>query len=85
MIFSLNIGLQTIDFGRQRGFLLDGEDPPEKVGCRRERYLEFMYVDVSRDFVGVVSDVLLNGAKGSHNHRDRCCFKPPHSLKLAQP
>ena len=24
-----------MDFGRQRGFLLDGEDPPEKVGCRR--------------------------------------------------
>ena len=23
-----------MDFGRQRGFLLDGEDPPEKVGCR---------------------------------------------------
>ena len=46
---------QTMDFGRQRGFLLDGEDPPEKVGCRKESYfLAFMYVDVARDFVGVV-------------------------------
>ena len=25
-----------MEFGRQRGFLLDGEDPPEKVGCRKE-------------------------------------------------
>ena len=42
-------------FGRQRGFLLDGEDPPEKVGGRKESYfLEFMYVDVARDFVDVV-------------------------------
>ena len=24
-----------MDFGRQRGFLLDGEDPPEKVGVER--------------------------------------------------
>ena len=23
-----------MDFGRQRGFLLDGKNPPEKVGCR---------------------------------------------------
>ena len=39
-----------MDFGRQRGFL-DGEDPHEKVGCRKERYfLEFMNVDVARDF-----------------------------------
>ena len=72
-----------MEFGRQRGFLLDGEDPPEKVGCRKESYfLEFMYVDVARDFVGVVFHVLLDGAKGSHNHRDCCCFEPPHSLKL---
>ena len=72
-----------MDFGRQRGFLLDGEDPPEKVGCRKESYvLEFMYVDVARDFVGVVFHVLLDGAKGSHNHRDCCCFEPPHSLNL---
>ena len=40
-----------MDFGRQRGFLLDGEDPPEKVGCRKKSYfLEFMYVDVARDY-----------------------------------
>ena len=72
-----------MDFGRQRGFLLDGEDPPEKVGCRKESYfLEFMYVDVARDFVGVVFHVLLDGAKGSHNHRNCCCFEPPHSLNL---
>ena len=38
-----------------RGFLLDGEDPPETLGCRKESYfLEFMYVDDARDFVGVV-------------------------------
>ena len=51
VIFSLNIPVQTVDFGRQRGFLLDGEDPPEKVGCRKKSYfLEFMYVDVARDY-----------------------------------
>ena len=44
-----------MDFKRQRGFLLDGEDPPEKVDCRKKSYfLEFMYIDVVRDFVGVV-------------------------------
>ena len=58
-----------MDFGRQRGFLLDGEDPPEKVGCTKESYfLAFMYVDVARDCV-VVFHVLFNGAKGSHNQR----------------
>ena len=72
-----------MDFGRQREFLLDGEDPPEKVGCRKESYfLEFMYVDVARDFVGVVFHALLDGAKGSYIHRDCCCFEPPHSLNL---
>ena len=72
-----------MDFGRQRGFLLDGEDPPETVGCRKKSYfLEFMYVDVARDFVGVVFHILLYGAKGCHNHRDSCCFEPPHSLNL---
>ena len=71
-----------MDFGRQRGVVLDGEDPPEKVGCRKESYfLEFMYVDVTREFVGVVLHVLLDGAKGIHNHRDCCCFEPPHLLK----
>ena len=44
VIFSLNISVQTMDFGRKGGFQLDGEDPPEKVGCRKESYfLEFMY------------------------------------------
>ena len=72
-----------MNFGRQRRFLLGGEDPPEKVGCRKESYfLEFMYVDVARDFVGVVFHVPLDGTKGSHNHWDCCCFEPPHSLKL---
>ena len=61
----------------------DGEDPPEKVGCRKRSYfLEFMYVDVVRDFVGVVFHVLLYGAKGSHSHRDCCCFELPHSFNL---
>ena len=56
VIFSLNFQVQTMDFKRQRGFLLDGENPPEKVGCRKESYfLEFMNVDVAGDFVGVVS------------------------------
>ena len=36
VIFSLNIRVQTMDFERQIGFLLDGEDLPEKVGCRKE-------------------------------------------------
>ena len=72
-----------MDVRRQRGFLLDGEDSPEKVGCKEESYfLKFMYVDVARDFVGVVLHVLLDGAKGSHNHRDCCCFERPHSLNL---
>ena len=40
-----------MDFGRQRGFLLDGEDPPEKVGSRKKSYfLAFMCVDVARDY-----------------------------------
>ena len=51
------------------GFLLDGEDPPKKVGCRKKSYfLEFMNIDFARDFVGVVFHVLVDGAKGSHNH-----------------
>ena len=71
-----------MDFERQRGFLLDGEDPPEKVGCKKESYfLAFMYVDVSRDCV-VVFHVLFNGAKGSPNQRDCCCFELTHALNL---
>ena len=36
-----------MDLGRQRGILLDGEDPPKKVGCRKNSYfLEFMNVAV---------------------------------------
>ena len=35
-----------------------------------------MDIDVARDFVGVVFHVLLDGAKGCHNHRDGCCFDP---------
>ena len=44
--------------------------------------MEFKYVDVARDFVGVVFHALLDGAKGSYIHRDCCCFEPPHSLNL---
>ena len=41
------------------------------MGCRKESYfLEFMYADVARDFVGAVVHVLVDGAKGSHNHWD---------------
>lgn len=71
-----------MDFGRQRGFLYEGEDLPEKVGCRKESFLEFMYIVVDRDFVGVVFHDLLDGANGSHNHWHCCCFEPPHSLNL---
>ena len=72
-----------MDFERPRGFLLDRKDPPERVAFRKESYfLEFMYVDVARDFVGVVFHVLLDGAKDSQNHRDCCCFEPPHSHNL---
>ena len=71
-----------MDFERQRGFLLDGEDPPENVGCTKESYfLAFMYVDVARDCV-VVFHVLFNGAKGSHNQRHSCCFELTHALNL---
>ena len=60
-----------MDFGWQRGFLLVRENPPEKVGCRKVSYfLEFMYVDVASDFVGV----LLDGTKIFHNHQN--CFTP---------
>ena len=72
-----------MDFGRQRGFLLEGEDPPEKLGCRKERYfLEFFYVDVAKDFVGEVFHVLLDGAEDSRNHRDCCCFESSRSPNL---
>ena len=55
-----------------------------KVGCRKKSsFLEFMYVDIARDFDDAVFHVLLNGARGaSHNHQDCCCFKLPHSLNL---
>ena len=51
-----------MDFGRQRGFLLDREDLPEKVGCRKESYmyfLEFMYVDVVRDFAIIIIIIII--------------------------
>ena len=39
--------------------------------CRKESYfLEFMYADAARDFVGALVHVLLDGAKGSNNHWD---------------
>ena len=71
-------------FGRQRRCLHDGEDPPEKMGWSKEsHFLEFVNDDVVRDFVGVVFNVLLDGAKGSHNHPDcSSCFEPPHPLYL---
>ena len=53
------------------------------MACRKESYfLEFMYVDVALDFVGVVFHVLLDCAKGSYNHRDCCCFEPHIRLLL---
>ena len=59
--------------GGKEGFYLTERNPPKK---------EFMYVDIGRDFVGVSLHVLLDGARGSHNHRDCCCFEPPNSLNL---
>ena len=59
-------------FGRQRGILLDREDPPEKVGCKKESYsFEFTYVDVAGDFVGVAFHVLLDAhvVLDGHHHR----------------
>ena len=53
-----------MDLVRQRGFLLDGEDPPMKVGCRKKSYfLELMNIDAARDFVGVVYHVLLDSPR----------------------
>ena len=46
-----------MDFGRERGFLLDGKE---------SYFLEFIYVDVARDFVGVVFHVLRDSAKDYH-------------------
>jgi len=72
-----------MDFGRQRGFLLDGEGPPEKVRGRKESFfLEFIYVDVARDFVDVAFHALLDGSGGSYNYRECCCFEPPNSFYL---
>ena len=74
--------------GGKGGFYFVGEDPPEKVGCRKESYfLEFMYVDVARDFVEVVFHALLDGAKRSYNRRDCCLIvlTVPHSLNLEFP
>ena len=60
LIFSLNIQVQTMDFGRQRGFLLDGEDLSEKVGCRKESYFqEFMYVNIARDFAIIITIIII--------------------------
>ena len=51
-----------MDFKKRGRFLLDGKDPHEKVNCRKESYfLEFKYVDVTRDFAGVVFHVLFDG------------------------
>ena len=58
-----------MDFRRQRGFLLDKEDPPDKVGSY---FLVFMYVDVSRDFVGDVSVIIISSSgSGSRRRRRR--------------
>ena len=54
-----------MDFRRQGGFFLDKEDPPDKVGSY---FLVFMYVDVSRDFVGDVS-VISSSSSGSGSRR----------------
>ena len=69
-----------MNMGGKEGFYL-----MERTRLRRRKesyFLELVYVDVARDFVGVVFHVLLDGAKGSHNHRKCCCFEPPHSLNL---
>ena len=73
-----------MDFKRKRGFPLDGEDLLRRWPVERRVifWISCIYVVVARNFVGVVFHVLLDGAKGSHNHQDYGCFEPPHSLNL---
>ena len=49
-------------FGRQRGFLLDGEDPPEKVGCRKLCYLQ-----VKSRFKKLLKPISTMSSSQSHN------------------
>ena len=73
---------KTWNLGGKDGFHMERTRPWEGF-CRKESYfLEFMYVDVAKDFVGVIFHVFLDGAKDPRNHRDCCCFDPPHSLNL---
>lgn len=45
----------------KEGFLLDGEDRPEKVGWRKKScFLEFTYVDVARDFIIIVISIIIS-------------------------
>ena len=41
-----------MDFGRQRGFILDGEDSAEKVGCRKENF--FLWSSCLLMFPGIL-------------------------------
>ena len=81
LIFSLKIRVQTMDFGRQRGFYL-----MERTDLRRwavERRVVFWSSCVLMlPGVVVVFHILLDGAKRSYNHRDCCCFELPNSLNL---
>ena len=81
MIFSLDIRVQTMDFGRQRGFHL-----MERTHLRRwvveRRVVFWSSCMLMLPGVVVVFHILLDGAKGSHNHRDCCCFELPNSLNL---
>ena len=65
-----------MDFKRKRGFLLDGEDLLRRWAVERRVifWSSCIYVVVARDFAGVVFHVLLDDAKGSHNHQDCCCL-----------
>ena len=81
MIFSLNIRVRTMAFGRQRRFYL-----MERTHLRRwavERRVVFWSSCILMlPGVVVVFHILLDGAKSSYNHRDYCCFEPPNSLNL---
>ena len=57
--------------------------PPEKVGGRKEHYfLEFMYVDVARDFVDVAFHAFLDDTEGSNKHRNCLSTSISKSLYL---
>ena len=59
VIFSLNIRVQTMDFGRKRGFPLDGEDPPEKVGYVERRVIFWISCMVMLMYVIIIIIIII--------------------------